>query len=247
MPFNLLLLPLLGGYIFVRKCFRTRYNALRSENYRLLFLAAEFGLYLLILAAGLRLISTIGVVPIVSSIDHLWHRLVPFDFAGTAFLAFFLGLTLWKPVNWFFGFDSETEVDRAIRDKADPLELLLKDAMRNSKAVLVTLDSGKVYVGHVIANFNPAYDVRSIKISPIVSGYRKQDDQTVVFNIDYTELLTSIYNQDPNVSERDRGDLGIVIPLDEIISASIFSLPMYKRFFAHPSNNPQLSENRPTK
>jgi hypothetical protein len=241
MPFNLLLLPLLGGYIFVRKCFRTRYNALRSENYRLLFLAAEFGLYLLLLAAGLRLISTTGVVPLFSYIDHLWHKLVPFDYAGTAFLAFFLGLTLWKPVNWLFRFDSAAEVDRAIRDKADPLEVLLKDAMQDSKAVLVTLDSGKVYVGHVITNFNPAYDIRSIKISPIVSGYRKPEDQTVVFNIDYSELLTSIYNQDASVSERDRGDLGIVIPLDEIKSASIFSLPMYKNFFAHPGHS-QLSK-----
>jgi hypothetical protein len=239
MPFNLLLLPLLGGYIFVRKCFRTRYNALRSENYRLLFLAAEFGLYLLLLAACLRLLSISGSIPLVSYIDYLWHKLVPFDYAGTAFLAFFLGVTLWKPVNWLFGYESEAEVDRAIREKGDPLEVLLKDAMRDSKAVLVTLDSGKVYVGQVITNFNPAYDVRSIKISPIVSGYRKPEDQTVVFNIDYTELLTSIYKQDPNVSERDRGDLGIVIPLDEIKSASIFSLPMYKRFFAHP-NQPQL-------
>ena len=240
MPFNLLLLPLLGGYIFVRKCFRTRYNALRSENYRLLFLAAEFGLYLLLLAAGFRLLSLSNLIPLITYIDHLWHKLVPFDYAGTAFLAFFFGVTLWKPINWLFRFDSEAEVDRAIREKNDPLEILLKDAMRDSKAVLVTLDSGKVYVGHVITNFNPAYDVRSIKISPIVSGYRKSEDQTVVFNIDYTELLTSIYNRDPNVSERDRGDLGIVIPLDEITSASIFSLPMYKRFFAHPSNHPQL-------
>jgi hypothetical protein len=240
MPFNLLLLPLLGGYIFVRKCFRTRYNALRSENYRLLFLAAEFGLYFLLLAAGFRLLSVSNLIPLITYIDHLWHKLVPFDFAGTAFLAFFFGITLWKPVNWLFRFNSEQEVDRAIRDKNDPLEILLKDAMRDSKAVLVTLDSGKVYVGHVITNFNPVYDVRSIKISPIVSGYRKPEDQTVVFNIDYTELLTSIYKRDPSVSERDRGDLGIVIPLDEIKSASIFSLPMYKRFFAHPANHPQL-------
>jgi hypothetical protein len=241
MPFNLLLLPLLGGYIFVRKCFRTRYSALRSENYRLLFLAAEFGLYLLLLASGVRLISMSGALHVISYIDGLWHKLVPFDYAGTAFLAFFLGATLWKPVNLLFRFNREAEVDRAIRDKGDPLELLLKDAMRDSKAVLITLDSGKVYVGHVITNFNPAYDIGSIKISPIVSGYRKPEDQTVVFNIDYTELLTSIYNQDPSVSERDRGDLGIVIPLDEIKSASIFSLPMYRRFFAHP-NNPQLTK-----
>jgi hypothetical protein len=235
MPYNLLLLPLLGGYIFVRKCLRTRYQALRSEDYRLLLLAAEFGVYLLIIAASFRFLSLSGFVPFVSLIDHYWHKVIPFDYAGTAFLAFFLGLTLWKPINLIFRFRGETEVDRAIRDKADPLEILLKDAMRDFKAVLVTLKTGKVYVGQIIANFNPAYEVRSVKISPILSGYRRPEDQTVTFNIDYTELLASIHNHDPNVSERDKGDLGIVIPLDEITSASIFSLPMYKRFFAaHP-------------
>jgi hypothetical protein len=236
MPYNLLLLPLLGGYIFVRKCFRTRYKALRSEDYKLLFLAAEFGLYLLTIAAGLRYVSISGIIPFVSGIDSVWHKFIPFDYAGTAFLAFFLGCTLCHGVNlgfWLFGRNREFEVDRAIRSKGDPLEVLLKDAMSQSKAVLISLKSGKVYVGQVITNFNPAYEMQSVKISPIVSGYRKSEDQTVLFNIDYTDLLSMIDNNDPTVSERDKGDLGIVIPLEEITSACIFSLPMYKRFFAH--------------
>jgi len=54
MPFNLLLLPLLGGYIFARKYYRSRYSALRSENYRLLFLAAQYGLVFSVVAAVLR-------------------------------------------------------------------------------------------------------------------------------------------------------------------------------------------------
>lgn len=89
MPYNLLLLPLLGGYLFVRKCNRTRYSALRSENYRLLFLAAEFGLYLLMLAAGLRFLFNVlaHVAPSLSAVDRMWHDIFPFPYSGTAFVA----------------------------------------------------------------------------------------------------------------------------------------------------------------
>jgi hypothetical protein len=234
MPYNLLLLPLLGGYIFARKCYRTRYSALRSENHKLILLAAEFGLYLLIVAAGLRYLFELiaGVSPFFASVGHVWHGIFPFDYSGTTILAFFLGLTAWKPINLMLRSTEEGEVDKAIRDKKDPLEVLLKDAMRDSRAVLVTLESGKVYVGQIIANFNPAYDVQTVKISPILSGYRSIEDQTVTFNIDYSDLLTKVHNNDPSVSPRDIDDLGIVIPLREIISACIFSLPMYKNFFA---------------
>jgi hypothetical protein len=124
MPYNLLLLPLLGGYIFVRKCFRTRHRALRAEHYKLLFLAAEFGVYLLIVAAAITHFSSSGTVPLFSSIDRLWHSVIPFDYGGTAFLAFFLGCTLCYLANlgfWCVGRDREFEVDRAIKSKGDPL------------------------------------------------------------------------------------------------------------------------------
>jgi hypothetical protein len=162
----------------------------------------------------------------------LFHRISPFEYSGTALLAFLMGWWLWRPANSLFKWTVEGEVERAIYEKNDPLEVLLKESMRDGRAVLVTLQSGKVYVGQVIANFNPAYDVESIKISPILSGYRRADDQSVAFNIDYTDLLTKVHNHDPDVSPRDKEDLGIVITLDEVTSACIFSLPMYRKFFA---------------
>lgn len=116
--------------------------------------------------------------------------------------------------------------------------MLLKDAMLDAKPVLLTMKSGKVYVGQVAVNFNPAYDVQSIKIIPILSGYRKPEDQVVVFNVDYFNLLTKLHDHDPSVSDRDKNDLGTVIPLEEIRSASIFSLPMYRQFFSHLTNKP---------
>ncbi len=244
MPFNLLFLPLLGGYIFARNCFRTRYSALRSENYRLLFVSAECGLYLLILAAILRYIFTLAEpsVPLLALLDRQWHAIFPFEYSGVAFLSLFLGRTLGPVVNRLFKFTSEGEVNRTIGEKRDPLEVLLKYAMEEHRAVIVTLQSGKVYVGQVITNFNPAYDLQSVKISTIMSGYRKPEDQTVIFNTDYGSVLRAVHDKDPKVSERDKNDLGTVFPLSEIRSVGIFSLPMYRQFFAHLTNRPHLQD-----
>jgi hypothetical protein len=239
MPFNLLLLPLLGGYIFARKYYRTRYSALRSENYSLLFLAAQYGLVFLAIAATVRALWVLlrYFVPTLIVVNKLWHALFPFDYSGTAILALLFGATSWRYFNR--GLSSDEEVDKAIREKGDPLEVLLKDAMRDTRPVLLTMKSGKVYVGAVTTNFNPAYEVQSIKIMPILSGYRDPKDQTVTFTTDYFSLLTQIHDQDPNVTEQDGLDLGTVIPLDEIRSVGIFSLPAYKRHFSthHPAQN----------
>jgi hypothetical protein len=241
MPFNLLLLPLLGGYIFALKYYRTRYSALRSENHRLLFLAAQYGLLFLGISAGVRGLWILlrYFIPALTVVNNIWHVLFPFDFSGTAILALLIGATSWKYFNRKLS--SEEEVDRSIREKGDPLELLLKDAMRDTRPVLLTIKSGKVYVGSITANFNPAYDVQSIKIMPILSGYRDSKDQTVTFTTDYFTLLTQIHEQDPDVSEKDKLDLGTVIPVDEIRSVGIFSLPAYKRHFSthhHTQDHP---------
>jgi hypothetical protein len=232
MPFNLLLLPLLGGYIFARKYYLTRYSALRSENYRLLFLAAQWGLIFLAMAAMIRAIGMLlqSFIPSLTVVNKVWHFIFPFDYSGTAALALLLGATSWRLLNRRLS--SEIEVDRSIREKGDPLEVLLKDAMRDARPVLLTIKSGKVYVGQVIANFNPAHDVQSVKLLPIFSGYRDPKNQEVTFTTDYTGLLTEIHDHSPEVTDQDRLDLGTVIPFNEIRSVGIFSLRSYQRHFA---------------
>src|SRR6266540_2682029 len=117
MPFNLLLLPLLGGYIFARKYYRTRYSALRSENYRLLFLAAQYGLVFLAIAATVRALWVLlqHFVPTAVVVNNVWHVLFPFDYSGTAIFALLLGATSWKYFNR--GLSSDEEVDKSIREK----------------------------------------------------------------------------------------------------------------------------------
>ena len=50
MPFNLLLLPLLGGYIFISHWHVTRFDATRYTGERLLFHSATAGVVFLLVA-----------------------------------------------------------------------------------------------------------------------------------------------------------------------------------------------------
>src|SRR5260370_35147233 len=108
MPFNLLLLPLLGGLFFVRRCTRTRYYALLSEGYFLLFYCAVAGAVFLVIVAILTtsiiplldFLSRYGCVPSASvslcqNIDYLWHVVSPFEHSGKAVLAGLIGAFAW--------------------------------------------------------------------------------------------------------------------------------------------------------
>lgn len=171
MPFNFLLLPLLGDYIFARQYYRSRYIAYRSENHRLMLLAAQYGFVFLAIAASVRAIMNLAqhFVPSLTVVNNIWRSAFPFDYSGTAVIAFLLGATSWKLLN--YRLDSDKEVDKIIREKGDPMEMLLKETLRESRPVLLTAKSGKVYVGTITANFNPAHDVQSVMIMPMVLRY----------------------------------------------------------------------------
>lgn len=179
MPFNVLLLPLLGGFIFVRYWNRTKYHAIRADKERILLLASTAG----VIALGLALLikSFLGWAFPCSSFPRLlcfptvWYRLIPFPYFAVSVLAFLLGALLWVPLNkgaltwandltkppfwksigsWLQrifrkGWQDAEEIDRVIKEDGDPLDMLLRLAEKESKTISATLTSGKIYVGFV--------------------------------------------------------------------------------------------------
>lgn len=100
MPFNQLILPLLGGYVFINHTYLTCYWASRHSKEHLLFLSAVTGAFLLLLArlvTGLALHTRPGYTAAV-----LLHRIAPYPGIGTAVLAFFFGfaLRIWFNKTW---------------------------------------------------------------------------------------------------------------------------------------------------
>ncbi len=194
MPYNLLLLPLLGGFLFLRWWNPTRYHALRAEKERLLILAAIPGLVSLVLSfaiiSGLGALFPCSSWPRVPCFPAWWQANVPFDYSGTSLLAFTLGAILWLPLNLVCSRDKA--IDRIIEEDKIPLELLLKRAQDNGNTVAVTMSNGKVYVGYVLHLINPALPTQFIQILPTKSGYRDETDKSYRFTNFYTEALDQI-------------------------------------------------------
>ena len=197
MPFNLLLLPLLGGFIFIRLWNRTRWYAVRAEKERLVIYASLSGLVFLCIAF---LISTIPpFIPCVSESFCLpiwWNRHVRIEYSGVSFLAFLLGATCWWPLNNLWPFkrfwNKEREAERILVEEGSPFEQLLDKAMRRSRSVMITLKSGKVYVGFVASSVIPGSDQKNIQILPTISGYREKDKHRVNFTTYYARAYAEI-------------------------------------------------------
>lgn len=182
MPFNLLLLPLLGGYIFLRYWNPTRYHALRAEKERLVILAAIPGFISLVITFSMM---RVGQYLFPCKPDHFcfqtwWIRTVPFEYIGTAMSALLLAGLAWIPWNRLKKCRREVATDRMIDQDGVALDVLLKDAQKDTRAISVTMSNGKFYIGFVIHIFNPAVPTKFIKILPIKSGYR--DETTKEFH-----------------------------------------------------------------
>lgn len=223
MPFNVLLLPLLGGYVFITYWNKTRFDAKRYSGERLLFQAAFAGVFFLILAYVItRLVMWWTPQPY-----EWWHAAVPFPHTGTSLLAFVLGATVWLPLNKWYNRD--VEIQKTIEEWNDYLEILLKRALEETREVAITLKNGKVYVGFVVRSFDPAYDRKYLVILPTSSGYRDSNKHILEFTTDYSRVYEQLIKRDdPNSDVVD--DFELVLPVAEVLSAGLFDWEVYRRF-----------------
>jgi hypothetical protein len=182
MPYNLLLLPLLGGFIFIWKWNITRYHAARSQNERLLLFSALAGLFFLTLS----LLIIVSVRQKWPGLAVWWHSYLPFPYSGTAFLAFLFGAFLWMPLNWLSS--SQKQLHKILDEDGDRFELILKRAMTEKKMISLTLKNNKTYFGFVTAPLNPALKMRSISILPFRSGYRDEVTKILHFTTEYWQV-----------------------------------------------------------
>jgi hypothetical protein len=192
---------------------------------------------------------------IYSRINHLWYELAPFNYSGRTSLALILGIGGALFLNQFS--DEEEEISRVVYDKQNPLEILLREAMGGEDLIALSVSSGKVYVGFITSNFNPAFAMEAVSLMPSLSGYRKDDTKEVVFTLDYSGAYNKIRQEveqkigemrgrkPNNKSEEEwESEIGdeiedemdlkrflLVIPVSEIQSAFIFDPDIYEKHF----------------
>ena len=232
MPFNVLLLPLLGGYVFISHWNKTRFDARRYTGQRLIFTSALAGVCLLLVSF---LITKFGAICFPEFLAW-WHAYLSREsFAGTSFLAFLIGSLGWKPVNLFF--DRNTESLRTVKESGDFLEELLEHSKTETKQVSVTLRSGKIYVGFVTGSFDPAFDRKYVRLFTTLSGYRESTTQQMKLSHNYAIVWAKELEEEELEEEELEDSLErlsprsrLVIPVSEIVSASLFEPEVYMRF-----------------
>jgi hypothetical protein len=227
-PYNWLLLPLLGGFLFFHITHYFRFSAQRLDGYRLLFQTAIAGTCLGFLA---RLVTlTIELIAGPDALTWFWSRFAPFPFSGTSTLSLLLGPLLALAVNLFINTDRAKDIE--IRRHGNALTKLLHRAQKENSLVSITLDSRKWYVGWVTESPNLDPQELYFRLLPFTSGYRDQQDLEPVRTVFYDAAL--------NGKGVNRNDLYITLPLKDVKIANLFSEDLYNDYFAEP---PPAGEN----
>jgi hypothetical protein len=147
MPFNLLLLPLLGGFLFFSHWYRTAYFAKRQDKERLLLYSSLWGL--LFLAASLLASTLIPYFPKLVELRRWWAFNTPaIEYSGISSFAFLLAMLTLGILNIAKSREAEKrEGERVLMTYGGQLEKLLYRSLVEKKRVMVTLKNGKVYIG----------------------------------------------------------------------------------------------------
>jgi putative flippase GtrA len=237
MPFNLLLLPLLGGFIFFSHWNRTAFFAKRQDKERLLLYSSLWGTLFL----GFSFLGSV-LIPYSSGLSSLrewWAYNTPsIQFSGISICAFLLGVggqfvlnRIWPFRNFW---NEQKEGERAVEEHGTQLEKLLFRALIEDKRVLLTLKGGKVYIGRITGSLTPQED-RDLILLPSKSGFRDEKSR-VMLTTDY-DLTYEMISQ----SEADYltiiSDFGVAIPISEVLTASLYREEVHTKYFAHQFPN----------
>jgi hypothetical protein len=242
-PTLALVLALIGGFRFVETWRRQRFALAREEGHRLYFAAAYAGAVLFTVSALLLLILHLFAqsfalaqqveAKVVDVTALLLKDQKPNAAAALIIAASILSLILGGPFAQLLNLagrhkdETSAEADARVLADAlqyDALELMLIEATQSTQQVMVTLTTGKVYVGFVLGTADPKKDRKVIELLPLMSGYR-DEKQKVTFTTFYDELIRG--------ESVDEDDLRLVVMLDKVQSLSYFDSETYAKFQQH--------------
>ena len=223
MEINIFLLPLLGGYLFVKKSIWFRYRTIRYNAQELLLSSAVAGL----IGVTVAFFITTIISALFPEIHEWWKGLIYFEYSGTAILAFLLLLSIAHLPNKVI--NEEQQIKNIIKEDNDGIELILLKALEEAKLVSITLQTRKVYIGFVSHHFfNPWKGVKSIRIIPVYSGYRDEQDFHIEFTTSYEHVIR--YTDESDEIEFKAEDFQMGISLNEIVTVNFFDSRVYEQF-----------------
>lgn len=187
MPWNLVLLPLLGGFWFITKYYPTKFKTIQLSRERLIFYSATVAVGLAVLAWLITLITEQLMPNTVSLMVQIMPN-VPYT--GTALVAFVIGPVLAFILNHWVNEDEANYL--AIMKYGDNLEKTIATAFYFDEVLIFSLSSGKVYIGIVIdVPANLAGTTQWLTIVPYFSGYRDHATKNVTITTEYADIIES--------------------------------------------------------
>jgi len=253
-----LLLPLVGGYAFATIWDGSLYHASRESGHRLYFRAVFYAVIVFFCAGLIHIILFTAsphyqeLLSFVAKIAHgdarlelwdktAWYSVLVMSFAIGPVLALTLNFSrLPFLLNWkvpFTGYQPFLRwqawlLKNAIKN--NDFERLVYRSFRQSLPLLITLNSGKIYIGWAVRAPNPAAVRRFLRILPLISGYRN-DEHRLKITTDYYSVLETV-SEGEELGHLEIGDFEAVIPVDQIISAHLFDLQAYQKFLDQGAN-----------
>jgi hypothetical protein len=222
MPYNLLLLPLLGGFLFFFTAHLFRFGAQRLEGYKLLFQSAVAGVILSFFAR--LIVLALALTPGGEWLGRRWFFFSPFPFSATSALSMILGPLAALILNLFIDTDEAKKIE--VRRNGNPLIRLLYQAAQEHFLISVTMDSRKWYVGWIVEAPSLLPQERYFRLLPYMSGYRDKDTLETFRTVFYEDVL--------NTPDLDKDELVLTLPLDAVKIAGRFNENVYNEYFAEP-------------
>ena len=228
MGLGLLLIPALGGYLFVARFNATRDGLRRESGYHVVFWSAITGILLFGASQYLLLLLDLFLAPSNSMRNggiH-WKAAFPDDYSAAAALSVAIGWLL----PWLLNpFTDRLKARRLTAQKAgDHIGLIVDEAFGTGQLIEVWLESGKTYVGAPVARtFVARGDQGDLLIVPVLSGYRDTATRQLKITADYASVLRHKLDQ----SDLKPSDFRVAIPMREVILARPY-LPAYDEWVA---------------
>lgn len=228
--FDVLIIPLIGGFIFVILSKIFRHRVVRHDGQYLFFLSASFGLTFLVISYFI----TSFLADSYPGLAEWWSNSTPFTYSGTVFGSLILALVSTIP---FILMPRENVIGYIIKDEGDATEKMMWEAARKALMVCVTLVNDKVYVGFIVNPFESGFKrLNSISLIPSLSGYRNNDNNSIVFTNYYEDILEEL-EDNPNLYTVDKNHVLISMHINRIVSISYFDPAIYHHFNEEKARN----------
>lgn len=231
---DLLLLPILGGYVFLITFNLTKYYHQRIDKQKLVFNS-------ILAAIGLSFISLIideHILKRFPEFREIIGGLIPINKEGLNESLLILGISYLSALLLNFIISDSLMYNLTIKRWGTDMERMfwrsIKEKQLADKLIMITTSLGKVYIGYVNTISKPIGH-SSITIIPYMSGFRDQNDKRVRLTTNYVPIIMKYLNN--NEVEKIDDKFGIVLPIEIISLVSKFDINIYNSFHSKKSNN----------